>query len=116
MGCRKYRELIDPLVSFTCEKFNELNLEKVGLITLIYEIIREGIADLHNKQSIKHQLDAQNYFDSDLFDYHCQCVAIPTNIMLKIVYNPENYLNRIAPYNQDLDIDNETSLKLSDLS
>lgn len=111
---RKYKELIDPLVSYSCDKFQEITLQKLGYITLIYEIIREAIADLHYSNSKKNQIDAVNYFNSSLFEWDCACVAIPKKLMLYIAYNPDKYLDKIQSYNQE-DNEHESDNEFSDM-
>jgi hypothetical protein len=98
MSRRSFSNIIEPLVEYTCEMFNEITPQKLASIRLTYEIIREAIADLHgtNKELAK---DAEDYFKSDLFSYHCECMSISENTMLYIANNPDKYAKRIDSEN-----------------
>ena len=113
-GHKKYKELIEPLVSYTCDKFKDITLQKIGAVRLVYEIMREAIADLHNPKSKKLQRDAEEYFHSDLFAYHCKSVAISRQLMLRIASNPDLYAN--MAYHQEESHNDEGDFEFSDLS
>lgn len=112
-GYKKYKELMDPLVSYSCDKIKDMDLPKLGSIRLIYEIIREAIADLHQNRSKKNQKDAEEYFNSEVFEHHCKCILISKQLMLRIALNPNQYLNTMN-YNKP-DIENESTCEFSDL-
>lgn len=92
---KKYRELIDPLISYTC-RVKDVDPRKLGYVRLIYEVMREAIADLHQTSSKHLKQDAQDYFNSDVFVYHCKSVFIPTQLMRTIALNPDDYINFVA--------------------
>lgn len=111
-GHKEYKELIEPLVSYTCDKFKDIPIQKIGTVRLIYEIMREAIADLHNHKSKKLQRDAEEYFHSDLFAQHCKSVAISRQLMLRIVQNPDLYAN--MAYHQE-EVNDESDFEFSDM-
>lgn len=96
---RAFHNLIDPLISYTCETFNEITPQKLGNIRLTYEIIREAISDLHGKDETLRQ-DAKDYFNSEVFKYDCECVGISETLMLYIAFNPDKHLKHMS-YNDD---------------
>lgn len=85
-----YRNLIEPLVKYTAETFNEISPQMMENARLIYDVIREAIVDLHgdNKELRK---DAEQYFNSPLFESDCAYVRITPELMLYIARNPNKY-------------------------
>ncbi len=92
MATRRFAQLINPLISYTCDVFDEITPQKLATVTLIYEVIREALADLHGNNK-ENKDSAIKYFNSDVFDYHCDCVGIDTKLMLYIASNPQQYLS-----------------------
>ncbi len=99
-----YRYIIEPLVEYTREKLGDLDKQKEAAIRLVYEIIREAICDLHGDDTVLKQ-DARKYFESETFEFHCTCAAIPTNVMEFIAFNPKR---KQAFIKQDKEVYNES--------
>ncbi len=100
MHTKKLDSLLDPLIQYTCDKFNEITPEKLFVIELLWEKMRLKILDLHNKRSAKIKLSALDYFSSAEFDYHCECLAISRQLLLYIANNPNKYLGKFVEYGE----------------
>lgn len=96
MSDRSFEWMINPLLDCASSKFQEMTPEKYVLLELICHIIRVNTIDLHNKKANKRRVDAENYFNSARFIYHCECLAIPPNIVLYIINNPQKHNKRAA--------------------
>lgn len=87
---RAFGNIVEPLINYTCERFNEITPQKLASITLTYEIIREAAADLYGTNK-EYKQSAEEYFSSDLFKHHCDCVGISEILLMYIINNPTKY-------------------------
>lgn len=97
---KAYENLIEPLLSYTCDVFSDMTQEKFSLVKLTYEIMRQAIVDLYSDNE-NLSLDAKNYFKSSVFKKHCENVGICEDIMLRIVNNPHKYLKEMGVYGEE---------------
>jgi hypothetical protein len=94
MSDRSFKFLVDPLLQYARDNFQETTLEKLFVLELICEIIRINIANLYNTRSLKQKQEAIDYFNSARFEYHCDCLCIPKETMCYIVRNPHKYITK----------------------
>lgn len=102
----KLNKIQELLIQYTSDVFTDMTLQKLGVVRLVYGIIRQAIGDLHGTTE-EYSVDSREYFDSYLFTYHCELVGINKEVMLHIARNPQDYLDSIRDYSFD-EVENES--------
>jgi len=87
---KAYYNIVEPLLEYTQNKLGVSFIKNEPHIRLLVEIIRQGMSDLHGS-GVRAKADAARYFDGELFRTHCEYLAIPVEIMLQIVNNPDKH-------------------------
>ncbi len=90
----------ETLLSYTCDKFKEMNIAKLTIVRITYSVMLQAMVDLYGKDTQQKGL-AEEYFKSDDFSKHCEIVSIDEDLMRFIIENPTKYLNSIGDYYAD---------------
>lgn len=99
MTCEQRNGIKENLIAYTCDVFEEMTLQKLGAVRLVYEIIVQALYDLHNG-NLEDQQTAIAYFKDVLFVTHCQMVSIPLSLMEFVIAHPTKYLKTIGEYEE----------------
>lgn len=97
--CEQRNGVRENLISYTCDVFQEMTLQKLGAVRLVCEIIVQALYDLHTG-SLEDQQSAIAYFNDHLFIRHCEMISIPVPLMKVIIENPTSYLSTIGEYEE----------------
>lgn len=93
-------KIIDVLVTYSSDKFDDMTWNKGRLVTAIYSTILQAVLDLHsgNKELKK---EAIKYFEGSVYQKHCEDVKIEMELMDRIVLDVTEYLENIGDYDQE---------------
>ncbi len=76
--------LQENIVNYSSDMFQEISLQKLGVIRLIAGVVVQSIADLYSPNAKLH-VQAQEYFSSELYRTHCDMLALSQHTMDRIV-------------------------------
>lgn len=97
---KQIKEVREELIEYTCRKIYRNNINKLGMIYLLYAIIIQAIHDKHFGKD-RDKASAELYFNSDGFIYDCEILCIKPSLMLYIVNNIDKYDLRDYDYGFD---------------